>query len=150
MAIARVVTTGTKIEAILSAVRWIGDFVPCAVTTIEVIRAISVSLPTRVARTIMRPLKLRAEPTTLLPGATSIGSDSPVISELSTVVVPEMTTPSVAIRAPGFTINSSPTIRCEIGITISSPLRITVTSFSPSAKRAASALLALRFARASR
>ncbi len=74
-------------------------------------RAISVSLPTRVARTIMRPLKLSAEPTTLLPGAISTGSDSPVMSELSTVVVPEITTPSVAIRAPGLTINSSPTMR---------------------------------------
>ena len=37
-----------------------------------------------------------------------MGFDSPVMSELSTVLCPEITTPSVAMRAPGFTTNSSP------------------------------------------
>ena len=63
----------------------------------------------RVARTIIRPLLLSEAPITREPGATSIGSDSPVIKELSTEDRPEITMPSVAIREPGLTTNSSPT-----------------------------------------
>ena len=74
-------------------------------------RAISVSFPMRVALTIILPLLLIAAPITRDPGVTSIGRDSPVIKELSTELVPEITTPSVAIRAPGFTTNSSPTTK---------------------------------------
>ena len=85
-----------------------------------------------------------------MPGETSTGADSPVIIELLTELVPEMTIPSVAIRAPGLTINSSPTCRWEIGINTSVPLRKTDTSFSPRASRVESALLALRLARDSR
>ena len=74
-------------------------------------RASSVSLPIRVARTIKRPLLLSAEPMTFIPGDTSTGTDSPVIIELLIELLPEITMPSVAIRAPGLTINSSPTCR---------------------------------------
>ena len=102
------------------------------------------------ARTIKRPLLFSAEPITFMPGDTSTGTDSPVIIELFTELVPEITIPSVAIRAPGLTINSSPTCRCEIGINTSVPLRKTETSFSPSASKVDSALLALRLARDSR
>ena len=63
----------------------------------------------RVARTIIRPLLLSEAPITREPGATSTGSDSPVIKELSTEESPEITMPSVAIREPGLTTNSSPT-----------------------------------------
>ena len=115
-----------------------------------VIRASSVSLPTRVARTIMRPFALSADPITLIPGVIAIWVDSPVIIELSTELCPEITTPSVAMRLPGLTTNSSPTTRCEIGISTSRPLRSTATSFSPSASNVESALLALLFARVSR
>ena len=59
----------------------------------------------------MRPLLFSDAPMTRAPGATSIGRDSPVISELSTVDIPEITTPSVATRDPGFTTKSSPTLR---------------------------------------
>ena len=68
-------------------------------------RASSVSLPMRVARTIIRPLLLSAEPITKDPGETSIARDSPVTNELSTELCPEITMPSVAIRAPGLTTN---------------------------------------------
>jgi hypothetical protein len=47
-------------------------------------RASSVSLPTRVARTIIRPLLLSDAPITREPGETSIGIDSPVSIELLT------------------------------------------------------------------
>ena len=62
-----------------------------------------------------RPLLFIADPITRDPGATSTGTDSPVIKELSTELVPEIITPSVAIREPGLTTNSSPTINWEIG-----------------------------------
>ena len=97
-----------------------------------------------------RPLLFIAEPITRDPGATSTGTDSPVIKELSTELVPEIITPSVAIREPGLTTNSSPTINWEIGRITSTPACITATSFSPRARRDESALLARRFARDSR
>ena len=50
------VTIGTKTELIRSARRCIGAFEPCALMTIAVMRASSVSLPILVARTINRPL----------------------------------------------------------------------------------------------
>ncbi|CAB4537286.1 unannotated protein [freshwater metagenome] len=127
-----------------------GVLLPCAETTIAVMRASSVSLPTRVARTIILPLLFIADPMTREPGATSTGVDSPVIIELFTELWPEITIPSVAIRAPGFTMNSSPMLSSVTGMRVSMPARITVTSFSPSANKVESALLALFFARDSR
>ena len=56
VAIASTVTIGTKTALMRSARRWIGALVPWALMTIAVMRASSVSLPTRVARTIKRPL----------------------------------------------------------------------------------------------
>ena len=88
-----------------SARRAIGAFVLCACITIEVIRAYSVSRPTRVARTIKRPFVLTELPITRSPGPTVRGSDSPVINELSTELFPETITPSVATRSPGATTN---------------------------------------------
>ena len=81
---------------------------PCALITIAVIRASSVSLPILVARTISRPLWLSDAPITDEPGRTSTGLDSPVSIELSTALSPLITIPSVAMRAPGRTSNSSP------------------------------------------
>ena len=150
MAIASSVTTGTKIAEMRSARRWIGAFALCASTTMAVIRASSVSLPIRVARTIMRPLLFIDAPITEDPGATSTGIDSPVSIELSTEELPEITTPSVGIRAPGLTTNSSPITRCSIGINTSRPLRRTVTSFALKERSEVSALLARCFARDSK
>ena len=113
-------------------------------------RASSVSLPMRVARTMMRPLLFSDAPITRDPGPTSTGVDSPVIIALFTVEIPEITKPSVGIRAPGFTTKSSPICNSEIGMITSSPLRRTITSFEPSARSAARALLARRLARDSR
>ena len=113
-------------------------------------RASSVSLPMRVARTIILPLLLIDAPITREPGPTSTGVDSPVIIELLTDEIPEITKPSVGMRAPGFTTKSSPICNSEIGMITSKPLRRTVTSFEPSARSAASALLARRLARDSR
>ena len=104
----------------------------------------------RVARTIMRPLLFNDAPMTLEPGETSTGTDSPVSIELFTEDVPEITKPSVAIRAPGLTTKSSPMASSEIGMITSRPLRSTVTSLAPRAKRVESALPARVFARDSK
>ena len=113
-------------------------------------RANSVSEPIRVARITRRPFRLRDEPITSEPTATSIGMDSPVSMELSTALAPEITIPSVAIRSPGFAMNSSPTSKWAIGIKTISPLRSTDTSLVPSANSVDSALLARFFARDSK
>ena len=113
-------------------------------------RANSVSLPIRVALTMIRPLLFNEAPITREPGETSIGADSPVNIELLTDEVPEITKPSVATRAPGLTIKSSPIASSEIGIITSSPLRRTVTSFAPKERRVDRAELARRLARDSR
>ena len=119
-------------------------------TTIALMRASSVSLPMRVARTIMRPLLLIAAPITREPGPTSTGVDSPVIIELLTDETPEITSPSVAIRAPGLTTKSSPIANSEIGIITSKPFLRTVTSLAPSASKVERELLARCLARDSR
>ena len=144
------VTIGTKTALIRSARRAIGALVLCASITIEVIRAYSVSRPTRVARTIRRPFVFTELPITRSPGPTVNGSDSPVINELSTELLPETTTPSVATRSPGTTTNSSPISKFSTGIRAVNPPRITLTSLTFRAKSAESALLARRFARVSR
>ena len=113
-------------------------------------RAYSVSRPTLVARTINRPFVFIELPITRSPGPTVTGRDSPVISELSTELLPEITTPSVATRSPGATTNSSPISKFSTGIRTVNPPRITLTSLTFKAKRAERALLARRFARVSR
>ena len=115
-----------------------------------VIRANSVSLPMRVARTIIRPLLFNDAPITREPGETSTGVDSPVIIELFTDETPEITKPSVGIRAPGLTTKSSPIASSEIGIITSRPFLNTVTSLAPSASKVERALLARCLARDSK
>ena len=73
-----------------------------------------------------------------------------MISELSTELLPETITPSVAIRSPGATTNSSPISKFSTGITTVKPPRTTLTSFTFSASNADRALLARRLARVSR
>ena len=113
-------------------------------------RASSVSLPIRVAFTIIRPLLFMDAPITRDPGETSTGTDSPVSIELSTEEFPEITTPSVAMRAPGFTTNSSPKTKCSIGIRTSKPFLNTVTSLALRESSDVRALLARCFARDSK
>ena len=133
-----------------SARRAIGAFVLCASMTIEVMRAYSVSRPTRVARTIRRPFVFTELPITRSPGPTVSGNDSPVMSELSTELLPETITPSVATRSPGATTNSSPISKFSTGMTTVKPPRITLTSLTFSARSADNALLARLLARVSR
>ena len=67
------------------------------------------SRPILVARTTSTPSLFIAVRTTSEPGSTSTGTLSPVSIDISTDDDPSMTTPSVAIRSPGATTNTSST-----------------------------------------
>ena len=66
------------------------------------------SCPVRSARTISRPLTATVPAVTVLPGAASAGTGSPVITLVSTADSPNSTTPSAAITSPGRTTTRSP------------------------------------------
>ena len=77
--------------------------------TSRAIAATWVSRPMFVARTTSTPSPFIAVPTTSESGSTSTGTLSPVSIDMSTEDDPSMTTPSVAIRLPGATTNTSST-----------------------------------------
>ena len=79
-----------------------------------------------------------------------MGLVSPVSIELSTADSPLTTIPSVAMRSPGRTSNSSPICNCSIGTISGNPPRKIVTSLLPSANKDVRALLAFAFARVSK
>ena len=142
-------TTGTKMLLTLSASRCTGALPVWAASTAAAIWANSVSLPTRTARAIRRPVWFTAAPIKASPGPTSTGTDSPVINALSTLESPVTTTASVAIFSPGRTTNSSPTARALIGMLTSLPSRRTVASLAPILSRAVTAWPARSLARLS-
>jgi hypothetical protein len=96
------------------------------------------SVPAAVASTSSTPELLIAPADTASPGSTSTGIDSPVIAEVSRLERPERTIPSVAIRSPGRTTMTWPTVNSLAGTCAETPLCSTVavsgTSFS-SARR---------------
>ncbi len=143
-------TAGTKTAEIRSASRCAAALPFCASSTSLAIRASWVSAPTRVASITSRPPELTVAPVTLSPGEASVGTDSPVSSEVSTAELPSTTTPSVAIFSPGRTTKRSPTTSSDTGSRTSRPSRSTVASLAPSDSRACRAAPARRLARASR
>ena len=143
-------TTGTKIDATLSATFCTGAFVACASRTNLAIRAKVVSPPTRVALTNNRPFWFTVAEVTLSPTVTSTGTLSPVIMLASTLEEPSSTMPSAAIFSPGRTTKMSPSRTTDAGMDTSSPLRNTVAYFAPIASRERSASPAEFFARISK
>jgi len=85
----------------------------------------AVSFPTLVASNLIKPTLLRVAPITLSPAFLSTGIDSPVSIDSSIVVFPSTTTPSTGIFSPGRTRIKSPIMTSSVGISNSSPLRIT-------------------------
>ena len=102
-------TMGTNTAETRSARRWTSALPFWASSTSRAIWASWVSEPTRVASTTRRPPALTVAPTTLSPGPTSTGTDSPVSIEASMAEVPLTTVPSVATFSPGRTTKRSPT-----------------------------------------
>ena len=96
-------TTGTNTPATLSARRAMGALVALASSTRRMIRARSVSAPTRVARKVKEPVRLTVAALTVSPMRFSTGMDSPVSALSSTAEEPSSTTPSTGIASPGRT-----------------------------------------------
>ncbi|MBK7403982.1 MAG: hypothetical protein IPJ41_04985 [Phycisphaerales bacterium] len=100
-------TAGTKMEATLSAVRWIRVLPDWALRTISAMRARVVEAPSAVARTTRRPLRFMLPAMTGAPGARSTGIDSPVTTDSSREDSPSTISPSIATRSPGRTSTRS-------------------------------------------
>ena len=150
VAIARPMTTGTKMAETRSAMRCTFALPVWASSTRRPRRASSVSAPTRVTSTTRRPLALMVAPTTRSPTVTSTGTDSPVSRLASTADVPSTTIPSVAIFSPGRTTNRSPGTSAATATVDSTPSRSSVASRAPSSSRARIAAPDSPLARASK
>jgi len=123
---AAIITEGTNGRAILSANRWAWPLRDCSASTIRTILARELSRAAAVTVTSRTPVPLMKPAKTSLPGPASVGTDSPVIAEVSSAVCPELIVPSVARRSPGLTIMVSPTTRSVGDTTSSRPPRRTV------------------------
>ncbi len=88
-------------------------------------RAICVSAPNAVVRTISRPSAFTAPPVTLSPGLRATGRLSPVINDSSAWLSPSTTSPSTAMRWPGRTTTRSPSCSSLTGSSVSTPPRRT-------------------------
>ena len=102
-------TTGTNTALTRSTMRWIGALATCADSTMRMMRASIVSVPTANVLTVITPSTLMAPPVTFAPTALATGRLSPVMSDSSTWLWPSLTSPSTAIRSPGRTTTRSPT-----------------------------------------
>ena len=145
----RAKTIGTKTAETRSARRCTCALPVWAFSTRRPILASSVSAPTRVTSTTIRPPTLRVAPTTRSPAETSTGVDSPVSMLASTAEAPSTTIPSVATFSPGRTTKRSPMTSAPIGTCVSAPSRTSTASFAPSSSSALNAAPDARFARAS-
>ena len=141
---------GTKIEAILSAMRWMGAFDPWASSTARTMRANVESAPTRRARTVTDPVVFCEPPVTASPSPLTTGRVSPVSMDSSTSVEPSITTPSTGIFSPGKTMTVSPAATCARGISCSLPPRMTRAVGGVRFMRASIAWLVAPFALPSR
>ena len=109
------ITTGTKTELILSAMRCMGGLVELASSTRRTICARVVSSPTRVATMVKYPLVETVAPVTALPGPFSTGTLSPVRADSSSVALPSSTRPSTGTAWPAFTAKTSPSCTLAAG-----------------------------------
>ena len=131
---AAAITSGTNTPQIRSASRWMRDLSACARSTRAIRCASWVSWPVFAARMISRPLTTTVPAVTAPPTAASAGTDSPVITLVSTADSPNSTTPSAAITCPGRTTTRSPGRSCPAGTrrSVPSPDR-TLASRAPAA-----------------
>jgi hypothetical protein len=106
-AIAIKITAGTKYFATVSAILCIGAFPIRASSTSLIICDRTVSCPTFVALTFIRPFRFIVPPITSCPTVLSTGILSPVIADSSTEEEPSTTSPSTGILSPGLITNVS-------------------------------------------
>ncbi len=146
---ARMMTAGTNHAATRSTTRWMGALLPWALSTMRMIWARALSLPTRWASMVSNPWRLSVAPMTPSPVALSTGKLSPVIMLSSTDERPSTTRPSTGIFSPGRTRSTSPGTTSATGTSISTPPRTTRAVFGCSPMSFLIASLVRPLARAS-
>ena len=122
---AMAVTTGTKIAEMRSARRCTGALEPCACSTMRMMPASSVWLPTPVARQLSRPSPFTVAAYTLPPTSLATGRLSPVSMASFTLEAPSTTSPSTGTLSPGRTTKTSPGFRLSTATSTSTPSRST-------------------------
>ena len=95
--------------------------VAAAFSTASRIRVTMDSESSLVTCIVSVPSRLTHPETRLIPGCISLGSDSPVIGEVSTWELPLRTMPSRGIRSPGRIISVSPTWMEDASTVVSVP-----------------------------
>ena len=110
--------------------RWMGALDPWASSTSLMIWASTVSFPTLVASNLNVPVLFRVAPITWSPRRFSTGRLSPVSMDSSTAEAPSRTTPSTGTFSPGRTITRSPIWTSSVGMSVSSPFRMTRAVFA--------------------
>ena len=145
-----IITTGTKIPAILSAMRAIGALDALASSTSLIIWLMVVSSPTRKALNFIKPFLLMVAEITLSPTVFSTGILSPEIADSSILVEPSVITPSTGILSPGRTTTISPIARLSTATSSSAPSFITVACFGAKSMSFSRARLVCPLARASK
>ena len=106
-------------------------------------RASTVSAPTRVVSTVSAPVPLTVPPTTPSPADFATGTLSPVIMDSSTSLSPLRTCPSRGTRAPGRTRSMSPGAISATG-TVSTPCSVTRSAVSGLRSKSARSARAVR------
>jgi len=114
------ITIGTNTKLILSASFAIGALELLATSTKSMIFWSVESKLSQVAIIWKLPLRLVVPPLTFESFSTKTGLDSPVKLASSTSLIPSITTPSIGICSPGFTISLSPTFISSTLISITS------------------------------
>ena len=145
-----VITTGTNIPAILSAILAIGALLELASSTNLIIWFIVEFSPTFTALILIKPFLFIDAETTLSPTCFSTGILSPVMALWSTLVLPSTITPSTAMLSPGRIITISPTTSCSTGTVITWPFLSISASFGARATSFSIALLVFFLERLSR
>ena len=140
-------TVGTKIRAILSAVRCTGAFEPWACCTIWMMLASMVFSPTASALKRNVPCLLTVPANTWSPCCFNTGIGSPEIMLSSTCASPSMMLPSTGIFSPALTSMVSPFCKAEMGVSVIMPstTRCAVLGVSPISERMAEAVPFLAF-----
>ena len=129
-------TAGTNHMVTRSTKPWMGNFAPCASSTMRMICARVVSAPTRVAAKVRLPVPLTVPPVTKSSALFGTASGSPVIMLSSTLLLPSVTAPSTGIRSPGRTRTRSPIASLSMSTSTVSPSRKTRAVFACNPKSA--------------
>ena len=104
------ITVGTKYREILSAIRAIGAFLPCASSTIRMIFASVVSSSTALHSITILASSAIVPWINASPCCLETGILSPVSMLSSTLACPSFKIPSTGICSPGFTTSRSPIV----------------------------------------